>query len=82
MRKRRLEEGVSAFLASLTMEVIKTVGKHRELECTSFPHTKKSLSINKTIDPNIVTRGNFAINLIPSPDNFLSQNSVYNFQHL
>ena len=55
MRKRRLDEEDIALLVPLTMKVVKTVGKRRELKCTGFPRSKKSVSIKKNIVSNITT---------------------------
>ena len=66
VRKRRLKKRYIALLAPLTMKVVKTKGKRRVLECTSFPRSKKSVSLNKIIDPNITSQ---------SPGLFSGQNS-------
>ena len=59
--KGRLEEGDIALLAPL----ITKVGKQRELKCTSFHHSKKSVSVNKTTDPNIMSQREFCNKLCP-----------------
>ena len=48
--------GDIALMSPLTMKVVKTVGKQRELECTSFPRSMKSVSVNKTIDLNTTSK--------------------------
>ena len=50
--------------------------KGRELECISFPRSKKSVSVNKLLTPKYVIRWNFAVNLIQSPDHFSGQFSL------